>query len=74
MDVACCDVGRLGRRTCGVEVGDDVGVVKGDGAGYSGGLHKVVVRDVQQPVRDVTSVVISLVDSLGQVEGGQKIH
>ena len=67
-------MGKLGGRKTDVEVADDAGVVVGDGAGHSGGLHKVVVRDVQQPVQDVTSVLSGLVDSPDQAEGGQKIH
>lgn len=34
----------------------------------SGGLHKMVIRDVQHPVQDVTSVMSGLVDSLDQFE------
>ena len=53
---------------------DDAGVVVGYGAGQSGGLHRMVVRGVQQSVQDVTSVLSGLVGSLGQVEGDQKVH
>ena len=73
-DISRHDVRRLGGRNRDVEVADDAVVVRGDGVRHGGRLHKMVVRCVQQPVQDVSSVMSGLTDSLGQIKSGQEIH
>ena len=71
-DISCHNIRRLGGWNGNVEVTDDTGVVRGDGVGHGGRLHKVVIRCVQQPVQDVSFVMSGLPDSLGQIESSQR--